>query len=72
MSYLEKLFGFDGQVVVVIGGTGGLCGEMAEGLAAAGAHAVLAGRSEERGLARVQAIEAAGGKASFVAVDTMS
>ena len=72
MSYLEKLFGFDGQVVVVIGGTGVLCGEMAEGLAAAGAHAVLAGRSEERGLARVQAIEAAGGKASFVAVDTMS
>ncbi len=33
MSYLEKLFSFDGQVAVVIGGTGVLCGEMAEGLA---------------------------------------
>jgi len=51
-NYLEKLFGFNGQVAVVIGGTGVLCGEMAEGLASAGAHVVVAGRSEERGAAQ--------------------
>ncbi len=72
MSYLEKLFGFDGQVAAVIGGTGVLCGEMAEGLAAAGAHVVIAGRSEERGAVRVASIKAKGGKASFAAVDTTS
>lgn len=72
MSYLEKLFSFDGQVAVVIGGTGVLCGEMAEGLGQAGAHVVVAGRSEERGNARVESIQAKGGKASFATVDTMS
>ena len=72
MSYLEKLFSFDGQVAVVIGGTGVLCGEMAEGLGQAGAHVVVAGRSEERGNARVESIQAKGGKASFAPVDTMS
>ncbi|MCG8450294.1 MAG: SDR family oxidoreductase [Pirellulales bacterium] len=71
-NYLEKLFSFDGQVAVVIGGTGVLCGVMAEGLAAAGAHVVIAGRSEERGVARVAAIEERGGKASFATVDAMS
>lgn len=71
MSYLEKLFSFDGQVAVVIGGTGVLCGEMAEGIGKAGAHVVVAGRSEERGAARVEAIKKAGGKASFAAVDAM-
>ena len=72
MTYLEKLFGFDGQVAVVIGGTGILCGEMAEGLGQAGAHVVVAGRNEERGNARVASIEEKGGRASFAAVDAMS
>lgn len=72
MTYLEKLFSFDGQVAVVIGGTGVLCGEMAEGLANAGAHVVIAGRNEERGAARVASIEEQGGKASFAVVDAMS
>jgi NAD(P)-dependent dehydrogenase (short-subunit alcohol dehydrogenase family) len=72
MSYLDRLFSFDGQVAVVIGGTGVLCGEMAQGLGLAGAHVVVAGRSEERGLARVEAIVNAGGKASFASVDAMS
>jgi NAD(P)-dependent dehydrogenase (short-subunit alcohol dehydrogenase family) len=72
MSYLEKLFGFDGQVAVVIGGTGVLCGQMAEGLASAGAHVVVAGRSEERGAARVASIAEQGGTASFASVDTTS
>ena len=32
-SYIEKLFSLKGQVAVVSGGTGVLCGAMAEGLA---------------------------------------
>ncbi len=71
MIYLEKLFGFDGQVAVVIGGTGVLCGEMAEGLGKAGAHVVVAGRNEQRGSTRVKAIEEQGGSASFAVVDAM-
>lgn len=71
-DYLTKLFGFQDQVAVVIGGTGVLCGEMAEGIAAAGAHVVIAGRSEERGAARVKSIKDKGGKACFEAVDAMS
>lgn len=71
-EYLSQLFGLKGQVAVVIGGTGVLCGAMAEGLAQAGAHVVIAGRSEERGQARVDAIKKLGGAASFVAVDVNS
>jgi NAD(P)-dependent dehydrogenase (short-subunit alcohol dehydrogenase family) len=71
-EYLHKLFGFDGQVAVVIGGTGALGGTLCEGLAQAGAHVVVAGRSEERGNERVAAIEKLGGKASFAAVDATS
>ena len=48
-DYLQKLFGFDGRVAVVIGGTGVLGGELCNGLAQAGATVVVAGRSEERG-----------------------
>ncbi|NOY29707.1 MAG: SDR family oxidoreductase [Planctomycetes bacterium] len=71
-DYLKKLFGFDGQVAVVVGGTGVLGGALCEGLAQAGAHVVVAGRNEERGQERVAAIEKLGGKASFVAVDATS
>ena len=71
-EFVQSLFGLDGQVAVVIGGTGVLCGSQAEGLAKAGATVVVAGRDPEKGASRVQAIEAAGGKASFIAVDVMS
>ena len=47
-EYLNQLFGLAGRVAVVIGGTGELCGAMAEGLAAAGAEVVLAGRNAEK------------------------
>ena len=60
MSYLDQLFSLDGKTAVVIGGTGTLCGEMAQGLACAGAHAVLVGRSEEKAAERIAQIEAAG------------
>jgi NAD(P)-dependent dehydrogenase (short-subunit alcohol dehydrogenase family) len=64
-SYLESLFGLHGKVAVVIGGTGELCGAMAEGLAGAGAEVVLVGRDEDKAAARLAKIAAAGGKAWF-------
>jgi NAD(P)-dependent dehydrogenase (short-subunit alcohol dehydrogenase family) len=69
MSYLDSLFSLAGQTAVVIGGTGELCGAMAEGLAGAGAEVVLAGRSQEKADARLAKIQAAGGKGYFVEVE---
>src|SRR4051794_1633660 len=68
-DFLQKLFGLDGRVAVVIGGTGVLGGELCNGLAQAGAIVVVAGRSQERGQARVTAIQELGGTASFTEVD---
>ncbi len=62
-SFLRGLFGLEGQVAVVIGGTGVLCGAMAEGIAQAGAAVVVAGRDPAKGADRVEAIERAGGQA---------
>lgn len=67
-DFLRQMFGLDGQVAVVIGGTGVLGGALAQGLAQAGAHAVVAGRSEERGLIRVREIQDLGCAASFLPV----
>ena len=38
MNLPEQLFSLQGKTAVVIGGTGELCGSMAEGLAGAGAE----------------------------------
>src|SRR3954471_18542015 len=67
-----NLFDLSGEVAVVLGGTGVLGGAMAEALAGAGARVAVAGRSAERGGECVKRIEAAGGKAMFVAADAMS
>ena len=71
-DFLNNLFSLDGKVAVVIGGTGELCGAMAEGLAQAGAETVLVGRSEEKAAARMASIDAAGGKSRFIAADVGS
>ncbi len=71
-DYLHGLFGLDGQVAVVIGGTGVLGGALCEGLAQAGALVVVAGRSQERGEERVRQVQALGGKAAFHTVDVGS
>ena len=71
-NYLNSLFGLDGKVAVVIGGTGELCGAMAEGLAQAGAEVVLVGRSQEKADARLARISEAGGNGYFVAGDLSS
>ena len=68
-DYLQQLFGLDGQVAVVIGGTGVLGGALAEGIAQAGAKVVVAGRSQERGQERVKNIESRGGMAVFRPVE---
>jgi len=70
--FLNQLFGLDGQVAVVIGGTGVLCGAMARGLARAGATVVVSGRDAGKGEARVREIEALGGRAAFAPVDVMA
>lgn len=64
-KYLESLFSLQGRVAVVIGGTGELCGAMAEGLAGAGAEVVLVGRNQGKAKTRLGRIAAAGGKAWF-------
>jgi len=56
MSYCDQIFGLSGKVAVVIGGTGELCGAMAEGLAGAGATVVLVGRNPEKANARMESI----------------
>jgi NAD(P)-dependent dehydrogenase (short-subunit alcohol dehydrogenase family) len=71
-DYLQKLFGLDNQIAVVIGGTGALGGEFCSGLAQAGATVIVAGRSAERGNERVAKIVALGGKAAFVEVDAVN
>jgi len=72
IDYLNRLFGLDGQVAVVIGGTGVLGGAICEGLAQAGAYTVVAGRNEQRGHQRVEVIRALSGDAGFRSVDVMS
>jgi NAD(P)-dependent dehydrogenase (short-subunit alcohol dehydrogenase family) len=71
-EYLKNYFGLEGKVAVVIGGTGELCGAMAEGLAGAGAEVVIVGRNLEKAQARLDKIAAAGGKAWFHAAEATS
>jgi NAD(P)-dependent dehydrogenase (short-subunit alcohol dehydrogenase family) len=72
VPFLDSMFSLQGHVAVVIGGTGVLCGEMAEGLARAGAEVVLVGRNAEKARTRLEAIAAAGGKAWFHAAEASS
>ena len=65
----NDLFDLTGRVAVVIGGTGVLGGAVSEGLAGAGAAVAVLGRSQERGAARVAAIEERGGKAAAITVN---
>jgi NAD(P)-dependent dehydrogenase (short-subunit alcohol dehydrogenase family) len=48
-----------------------LGGAIAEGLAAAGAFVVVAGRGADRGATRLDAIRAAGGDGAFISVDAV-
>ena len=68
-DYLTSLYSLPGKVAVVIGGTGELCGAMAEGLAGAGAEVVLVGRNEEKAKPRLERINGGGGKGYFVSAE---
>lgn len=66
----DHAFDLTGEVAVVLGGTGGLGGAMAEGLAAAGAKVAILGRNQERGEARAKEISKSG-KAIFLVADAL-
>ena len=68
-AYLEQLFGLNGRTAVVVGGTGVLGGAIAQGLARANAHVIVAGRDLSRGRSRVHEIEKLGGSAAIFNVD---
>lgn len=70
--YLTQLFGLEGQVAIVVGGTGVLGGALCDGLAQVGARVIVAGLSDERGAARVAAIQSLGGQAIFHSLDATS
>ena len=72
MDYLTSLFGLAGKTAVVIGGTGELCGTMAEGLGAAGAEVAIVGRNEEKAQVRLDSITSVGGSGYFVQADVSS
>jgi NAD(P)-dependent dehydrogenase (short-subunit alcohol dehydrogenase family) len=67
-----NLYSLKGRTAVVIGGTGELCGAIAEGYAAAGAEVVLVGRDPAKAERRIANIEAGGGKSWFVAANAAS
>jgi NAD(P)-dependent dehydrogenase (short-subunit alcohol dehydrogenase family) len=69
MSSIFELFSLQGKTAVVIGGTGELCGAIAEGYASAGAEVVLVGRDQTKADKRLETIQAAGGQAYFVSAD---
>ncbi len=65
----QDIFSLKGRTAVVIGGTGELCGAIAEGFAEAGSTVVLVGRDAAKAEKRLANIAAAGGQAYFVSAD---
>ncbi len=72
MKTPAELFSLKDRVAVVIGGTGELCGAMAEGLASAGAAIALVGRDAAKAQKRLDKTSRAGGRAEFFPCDTTS
>ncbi len=70
-GYLGELFGLDGQVAVVTGGTGVLGGVMARGLARAGARVGILGRRELVARQVAAEIEESGGEAMALPADVL-
>ncbi|WP_026370598.1 SDR family oxidoreductase [Kallotenue papyrolyticum] len=71
MSVLQELFGLDGQVAIVTGGTGALGSALARGLARAGARVALVARRREPAEALAAELVAAGGAALAVPADVL-
>ncbi|MEY3998514.1 MAG: 2-dehydro-3-deoxy-D-gluconate 5-dehydrogenase, partial [Pseudomonadota bacterium] len=68
---MNPLFDLSGKVAIVTGGNGGIGLGMAQGLAAAGATVVIAGRNHHKNNEAVAAVQSQGGQAHAVAVDVM-
>ena len=68
MSYLASLFGLNGRVAVVTGGSSGIGAGMATALARAGARVVLVARDEKKLAATAEEIRH-GGEAAWVPAD---
>jgi gluconate 5-dehydrogenase len=66
---VHNLFALDGKVALITGASGGIGSALARGLAAAGAHVALNGRSVERLDALAEEIADAGGAATSFAAD---
>jgi NAD(P)-dependent dehydrogenase (short-subunit alcohol dehydrogenase family) len=65
-------FRLDGRVAAVVGGTGVLCGRMAQALAGAGARTVIVGRDRATGNAALDRLRVAGGELTFEPCDVTS
>jgi len=70
-DHLVSMFGLDGQVAVVTGGTGVLGGAMARALAMAGARVGVLGRGRERAERVVSELQALGGEAIALQADVL-
>lgn len=68
-SYLEGLFGLHGKVAMLTGGGGHICGELARGLARAGATAWILDVRREKAVAVADSIRAEGGQAFAFTMD---
>ncbi|MGN6814090.1 MAG: SDR family oxidoreductase [Thermomicrobiales bacterium] len=68
---LDQLFGLDGRVAIVTGGTGTLGGAMVQGLAGVGARVGVLGRRGERAEEVAAAVRAAGGQALALPADVL-
>ena len=68
---MNPLFDLSGKVAIVTGGNGGIGLGMVQGLAAAGATVVIAGRNHHKNNEAVAAVQSQGGQAHAVAVDVM-
>ena len=70
-DYINELFSLEGKVAIVTGGTGVLGGEMARGLAQAGAKVAILGRRREKAEEAAQEIISSGGQAIAAPGDVM-
>lgn len=68
-SFLQSLFGLEGKVAVVTGGSGALGAAMAQALARVGARVAVVARRLEPANAVVAAIESTGGNALALSAD---